>query len=341
MPQTARKSAASTRRKGTRTPDRLSGKIPSGSQRERLLDAMTELTAKLGYQQVSVAQVSSRAGVSSATFYEQFEDKEDCLIAAYVDAGRRIVSPPELTGGDSSSIARAAFGWTASGLAGESSRRPFAARRVAGRRSENARRARARGRRVRCTRRSRPRSSQQWLHTRHPRRGDGRRGQGRSGLEAAEPRRRRAAGSRRGPAGVDELLRDQGRAWPLERRARGGARGRGAAGARSADAIAATPRKAWASAERRAAQPEDAHHLRDGRGDGEQGLPQCHRLGHRLGRRRVARGLLRALRRQARRLLGGAALRNAGGHGGLRDRILLRRRVGRNASGSGSGRSYA
>ncbi len=116
MPQTARKTAATTRRKGAKSADRPSGKNPYASQRERLIDAMTELSAKLGYQQVSVAQVSSRAGVSSATFYEQFEDKEDCLIAAYVDAGQRIVSPLELSGSDSSSIARAAFGGLLPGL---------------------------------------------------------------------------------------------------------------------------------------------------------------------------------------------------------------------------------
>jgi AcrR family transcriptional regulator len=111
MPQTARKTAAATRRKGTRTADRPSEKIPYASQRERLIDAMTELSAKLGYQQVSVAQLSSRAGVSSATFYEQFADKEDCLIAAYLNAARQIVSPLDLTGGgDSSAVARAAFG---------------------------------------------------------------------------------------------------------------------------------------------------------------------------------------------------------------------------------------
>ena len=53
---------------------------------------MIELAAKAGYQAVSIAQVSSHAGVSSATFYEQFEDKEDCLLAAY-DAARERVLP--------------------------------------------------------------------------------------------------------------------------------------------------------------------------------------------------------------------------------------------------------
>lgn len=60
------------------------------AQRERLVNAMIELAAKSGYQAVSVAQISSHAGVSSATFYEQFEDKEDCLLVAYNSARERV-----------------------------------------------------------------------------------------------------------------------------------------------------------------------------------------------------------------------------------------------------------
>ena len=44
---------------------------------------MAVLSAEAGYQAVSIAQVSSHAGVSSATFYEQFASKQDCLLAAY------------------------------------------------------------------------------------------------------------------------------------------------------------------------------------------------------------------------------------------------------------------
>jgi AcrR family transcriptional regulator len=50
---------------------------------------MAVLSAEAGYQAVSIAQVSSHAGVSSATFYEQFENKEDCLLAAYRAANER------------------------------------------------------------------------------------------------------------------------------------------------------------------------------------------------------------------------------------------------------------
>lgn len=89
---------SSSARKPTRT--RGQGRASSGgaapptpsrpAQRERLITAMIELAAKTGYQAVSVAQISQRAGVSSQTFYEQFRDKEDCLLAAYAAARRRL-----------------------------------------------------------------------------------------------------------------------------------------------------------------------------------------------------------------------------------------------------------
>lgn len=44
---------------------------------------MIALASRDGYQSVSIAQLSAQAGVSSATFYQQFDDKEDCLLAAY------------------------------------------------------------------------------------------------------------------------------------------------------------------------------------------------------------------------------------------------------------------
>ena len=65
------------------------------SQRERLVDAAIELCAGSGYQNVSVAQISSRAGVSSATFYELFSDKEDCGMSAYRTATDRLLASME------------------------------------------------------------------------------------------------------------------------------------------------------------------------------------------------------------------------------------------------------
>lgn len=53
------------------------------NQRERLIAAMAEACAERGYAGASVAEVTKRAGVSSATLYEQFADKRDCMLAAH------------------------------------------------------------------------------------------------------------------------------------------------------------------------------------------------------------------------------------------------------------------
>jgi len=89
MPQPARHSSTSATRRH-RAPSQARGQSERGlSQRERLIESMVELSAQAGYQAVSIAQVSSHAGVSSATFYEQFENREDCLLAAYRAANER------------------------------------------------------------------------------------------------------------------------------------------------------------------------------------------------------------------------------------------------------------
>jgi AcrR family transcriptional regulator len=58
----------------------------AASQRTRLIDAMAQMVAEKGYPATTVADVVERAGVSRRTFYEQFDDKEACFLAAY-DAG--------------------------------------------------------------------------------------------------------------------------------------------------------------------------------------------------------------------------------------------------------------
>ncbi len=52
------------------------------SQRERILNAMAASCAKKGYGATTIADVCEPAGVSRATFYELFKDKEDCFHAA-------------------------------------------------------------------------------------------------------------------------------------------------------------------------------------------------------------------------------------------------------------------
>lgn len=58
-------------------------------QRARLLDAMARVVAAVGYEETSVERVLVQAGVSRRTFYELFDDREDCFLAAYDDAMQR------------------------------------------------------------------------------------------------------------------------------------------------------------------------------------------------------------------------------------------------------------
>lgn len=58
------------------------------SQRARLLEGIVAAVAAKGYDATSVADVIAHAGVSRATFYEQFSDKEACFLAAYESGAR-------------------------------------------------------------------------------------------------------------------------------------------------------------------------------------------------------------------------------------------------------------
>jgi AcrR family transcriptional regulator len=55
----------------------------AASQRGRILEAMVETVAERGYANVRVADVIAAAGVSRKTFYELFDDREDCFLAAF------------------------------------------------------------------------------------------------------------------------------------------------------------------------------------------------------------------------------------------------------------------
>ncbi len=61
-------------------------------QRARMLAAMVDVAAERGVGNVTVAHVAARSGVSRRTFYELFEDREDCLLAACEDALERIAA---------------------------------------------------------------------------------------------------------------------------------------------------------------------------------------------------------------------------------------------------------
>lgn len=65
---------------------RLPPEVVARSQRERLLEAAIRVVAAKGYGAMTVGDLTREAGVSRTTFYELFEDKEACFLAAYDSA---------------------------------------------------------------------------------------------------------------------------------------------------------------------------------------------------------------------------------------------------------------
>lgn len=57
-------------------------------QRSRMLAAMFDAVAELGVANLAVAHVVARSGVSRRTFYDLFQDREDCFLAAFDEAVR-------------------------------------------------------------------------------------------------------------------------------------------------------------------------------------------------------------------------------------------------------------
>jgi AcrR family transcriptional regulator len=90
---------------------RADGRFPAGVrtlpadlvkaiQRERLLAAMIATVTEIGYKALTVQNVLTRAGISRPTFYEQFEDKEDCFLAAFDGAAGRLAERLEAAAAD-------------------------------------------------------------------------------------------------------------------------------------------------------------------------------------------------------------------------------------------------
>jgi AcrR family transcriptional regulator len=65
---------------------RLPPEVIARSQRERLLEAAVRVVAEKGYAAATVGDLTATAGVSRTTFYDLFEDKESCFLAAYDNA---------------------------------------------------------------------------------------------------------------------------------------------------------------------------------------------------------------------------------------------------------------
>jgi AcrR family transcriptional regulator len=72
------------------------------NQRERMLLATAELVAERGYRRTTIELIAKTARVALTTFYEHFESKEECFLAAFdenVDAAAEVFAElvdPEL-----------------------------------------------------------------------------------------------------------------------------------------------------------------------------------------------------------------------------------------------------
>ena len=69
---------------------RRGGVQVSEVQRARMLSSAVEVVSEFGYGRMSVARVTGRARVSRRTFYDLFEDREDCFLAVFDDALGRV-----------------------------------------------------------------------------------------------------------------------------------------------------------------------------------------------------------------------------------------------------------
>lgn len=62
---------------------RLSREVLAEHQRERILDAATEVFAKRGYQGTTIDNVVAAARIGVGSFYELFANKSDCFVQVY------------------------------------------------------------------------------------------------------------------------------------------------------------------------------------------------------------------------------------------------------------------
>ncbi|HVY78814.1 MAG TPA: helix-turn-helix domain-containing protein, partial [Solirubrobacterales bacterium] len=60
------------------------------SQRDRLLDATEATIAERGAGKATIEAIVKWAGVSTATFYEHFRDKDECFVAAFDRAAEEL-----------------------------------------------------------------------------------------------------------------------------------------------------------------------------------------------------------------------------------------------------------
>ncbi len=60
-------------------------------QRRRLFGAAAEVFARVGYAEASAEAIAREAGMSKATFYEHFANKEECIVALFDEAATEVM----------------------------------------------------------------------------------------------------------------------------------------------------------------------------------------------------------------------------------------------------------
>ena len=60
-------------------------------QKHRLFEAAAEVFSRVGYADSSAEAISRQAGMSKATFYEHFSNKEECLLALFAFASQTLL----------------------------------------------------------------------------------------------------------------------------------------------------------------------------------------------------------------------------------------------------------
>src|SRR4051794_41614955 len=60
-------------------------------QRRRLNEAAAKVFARVGYADATAEAIAREAGMSKATFYEHFDNKEDCILALFDSATQTLL----------------------------------------------------------------------------------------------------------------------------------------------------------------------------------------------------------------------------------------------------------
>ena len=65
-------------------------RIRDESKQEAIIDATVKLVNEIGFVASSVSKIAKKAGVSPATLYIYYENKEDLLVSTYVDIKKKV-----------------------------------------------------------------------------------------------------------------------------------------------------------------------------------------------------------------------------------------------------------